>query len=80
MATHHKTDFNDLTLHTVLQLYEQKLKIDARNDIKGRTHLLQIYPELFDENIWEEVAETCEMVRCAERKQMIGRKIGVMLL
>lgn len=75
-----KTDFNDLTLHTVMQLYDQKLAIDAHNDIKGRTHLLQLYPELFDEDTWYEVAETCKMVRCAERKQMIGRKIGVMLL
>lgn len=75
-----KTDFNDLTLHTVMQLYEQKLKIETRNDIKGRTHMLQLYPELFDNQTWNEVAETCEMVRSAERKQMIGRKIGVMLL
>ena len=75
-----ETDFNDLTLHTVMQLYQQKRTIDAHNDIKGRTHLLHLYPELFDEQIWHEVAETCEMVRSIERKQLIGQKIGVMLL
>ena len=80
MHQHTKTDFNDLTLHAVMQLYEKKRILEAKNDIKARTHLLQLYPELFDETIWHDVAETCEMVRAAERKQMIGRKMGVMLL
>lgn len=80
MTGNTKTNFNDLTLHTVMQLYQQKLSIDARNDIKGRTHLLQRYPELFDPAIWHEVTETCEMVRCVERKQLIGQKMGVLLL
>ena len=79
---HHRdpVDFNDLSLQTVMRLYEKKLAIEAKNDIKARSHLLHIYPELFDANIWHDVAETCEMVRAAERKQMIGRKVGVVLL
>lgn len=80
MNNTNKTDFNDLTLLTVMRLYDQKLLIEARNDIKGRTHLLSLYPELFDDEIWSEVSDACEMVRSVERKQMIGRKIGVELL
>jgi hypothetical protein len=80
MDTNLKLEFNDLTLQTVMQLYQQKLVVEAKNDIKGRTRLLQKYPELFDAAIWDDVAATCEMVRCLERKQLIGQVMRVMLL
>ena len=47
----------------VVSLYATKIAVEKNNDIRGRTWLLNKYPELFDQNILAEMADVLNIAK-----------------
>ena len=73
--TMNTTTIFDLPFDEVVELYQQRLEIEAINDIAARTRLRSVYPELYYPDSFSEITQTMEMiqqvtVRAAERAKI----------
>ena len=62
--------FEELLFSTTLQLWQQKTKAEATNDIKLRTRLLRQYPELFISQTTKEIQNIIELLQALNKTQL----------
>lgn len=61
---------DNLPVNTVFKLYEERLVAEQLNDIGARTLLREQYPDLFCDEIWQEIKQAYKFATVFTEKQM----------
>ena len=64
-----------LSLNQRISLFKAKLIADKYNDIRTRTKLLNQYPELFEDDAWQEMERLYLYMRKLQKAQNDKKKI-----